>query len=504
MRSPVSNQPYGTKPEALPPEEDGKSLGVWDAASIIVGIVVGTTIFVSPRIVFAHSSGVWWSILAWVVGGFLAFIGALCYAELATTYPKTGGDYVYLNRAYGSLMGFLFGWAQLTVVLPASIGVMAYAFAINATSLYDITRIIDIGFDSNFIYAFGAVTLVALLNLIGVVVGKLAQNILSVLKILALVAIIVVGFGWSEPNQEAWKTFETNGWPWGALAMIFTLYAYGGWNDAAFVASEVKNPERNIPKALFWGVGIITLLYVLVNVAYVFGLGWDEVRKHQWFPAFDPLPSLLVEKAAGGWGGKAMNILVMISALGAVNGLTFAGSRVYASLGNDHPIFIWLGRWKAGRGAPVLAIFFQAVITLAMVYVFGTAVGKAFVNTNVVDPLNSMQIVKDWNIELKADWDPKGAFEALVSTSAPVFWVFFLLAGLSVYVLRIRDANRPRPFRAPWFAPAIFSVMCGYMLYEAAKFASWNSLLFVIVVLIGIPLYLLDWVFGYRGQSAED
>ena len=414
-------------------------LGLWDAISIITGIVIGTSIFKMPWLIFLNVSDPWMGLLVWVFGGFLALVGGLCYAELGTTYPRSGGDYVYLTRAYGPWVGFLFGWAQLAVVLTASIGAMAFVFAENATRLYDLTTLVEAGVSSEFLYAVIAIVVISLLNIIGVKAGKWTQNLLTIAKVLGLGAIIVAGLFWVESSPMDWRFEEPSKVGWGGLAMILVLYAYGGWNDAAFVASEVRNVKRNIPLSLILGIGIITLIYILVNAAYLVGLGFDAARA----PGAQ-LPQKLLEGLLPGFGGKAITIIIMISALGAVNGLTFTGARVYATLGNDYPLFGWLGHWKPGRGAPILALIVQAIIALAMISTLCTKAGHEAINELLDNPF-----FKDRGILVTTtEWKPDDAFEILVSHSAPVFWVFFLLTGMSLFILRDKDRGIERPLVA--------------------------------------------------------
>ena len=280
-------------PHDLPPEDSTRAhLGLWDAISIIVGIVVGTAIFKTPQFVFANVHGPWQGMGCWLLGGILALIGSLCYAELATTYPRTGGDYVYLTRAYGRWVGFLFGWAQLTVILTGSIGAMAYAFADYAIAFWDK---LDPSWTVSL--ALGSVLVLTVMNLLGVVFGKAVQNLLSVVKIVGLAGIVVAGFVWGgDASLEVQLPMEAAGF---GLAMVFVLYAYGGWNDAAFVAAEVRDHHRNIPLALILGTGGITLVYLLVNLAYLWGLGFEGVRVSS-APAAD-----VAKLAMGPWGNIA-------------------------------------------------------------------------------------------------------------------------------------------------------------------------------------------------------
>ena len=261
-----------TDPHDREPDDDSPHahLGLWDAVSIILGIVVGTAIFKTPQYVFANVHGPWMGMGCWLLGGVLALLGSLCYAELATTYPRMGGDYVYLTRAFGRSAGFLFGWAQLTVILTGSIGAMAYAFGDYAVEFF--------GWDPKHSVwlAVGSVAVLTILNVIGVVFGKTVQNLLTAVKVVGLGAIVVAGFVWG--GDASWASQQPMAGPGFGLAMVFVLYAYGGWNDAAFVAAEVRHRHRNMPLALILGTAGITVIYLLVNAAFLWGLGFEGVK----------------------------------------------------------------------------------------------------------------------------------------------------------------------------------------------------------------------------------
>jgi amino acid transporter len=458
---------------------------VWDAVSIIVGIVVGTAIFKTPQLVFMNVTGPWAGLGCWLLGGVLALIGSLCYAELATTYPRMGGDYVLLTRAFGRWVGFLFGWAQLAVILTGSIGTMAYAFADYACALWSL----DAGW--GVWLAVGAVVGLTLLNLAGVIFGKIAQNLLTVVKVLGLVGIVIAGFAWGG-GVAAWAGEKPVTNPSFGLAMVFVLYAYGGWNDAAFVAAEVRDRHRNMPRALLLGTGGIMVIYLLVNAAYLWGLGFDRVRESS-APAADVLGLAFGER-----GAQGMSLLVMLSALGAMNGLIFTGARIYAGLGADHWIFGWLGRWNARRGSPVLSLLAQAAVTLLLIVVVGTAAGQAAVDgTLSAAGIGALPWAKYF-----------GGFNTLVAGTAPVFWLFFLLTGIALFVLRIKDRGKVRPFSAPLFPlePILFCAMCLYMLYSSVTYAGGLSLLGLVPLAIGLPLYGISQCRKARGtvpQAAE-
>lgn len=645
------------RPAPPPPEARG-ALSVFDAVNIIVGIVVGTTIFKMAPNIFAWSGSPASALLIWLIGGVLAFIGALVYAELATSFPRDGGDYVYLGKAFGPWAGFLFGWTQLTIVLTCSIGAMAVVFGEYASNLYDLTKVVDAGgLSSTFLYAAGAIAVISLLNIIGVVLGKWVQNLLTILKVVGVLAIIVAGFGWGdwsralsartvhhetvvgkgEPkvsgdfqvvdaggerpgkalesvdrpgdspiirlqlkptklteetnvsfayhivgegfrvelrdtkNDKTWsedsrarsenwtdasliiRTPAEDGKTWTAdeirfvappgstmkvdavvvssplsfwdsfvytemslVALILVMYAFGGWNDAAFVAAEVDQPRTNIPRALLFGVGIITVVYLLVNLAYLVGLGFDVASQRN-SPQQQLIPLLVLQKAFGDGASRAINAVIMISALGAVNGLIFTGARVYATVGNDHRLFSWLGHWTPNRGAPILALLVQALIALSMIAAFGTKPGQDIVNMGLEQVNNVTNTIKGVDpgspnavdLRLQGEVDPERTFDKLFAISAPFFWVFFLATGLSLFILRDVTARIGRPFSVPLYPilPIIFCNVCVWMIYRSYTFMSGVLgltpifVVFVIVVLLGLPLFWLSTKVGYRDAS---
>lgn len=476
--------PSGTDVESASLTSDESTpqhLGVWDAVSIIIGIVVGTAIFKTPQLVFANVDGPWQGLGCWALGGVLALVGSLCYAELATTYPRMGGDYVYLTRAFGRPTGFLFGWAQLVVILTSSIGTMAFAFADYAQALWNL----DSGW--GVWLAVGSVLVLTALNLLGVLFGKFIQNTLTIVKVAGLAVIFVAGMGWGA--DEAFKVEQPMTSAGFGLAMVFVFYAFGGWNDAAFVAAEVRNRERNIPLALLLGTGGIMAIYLLVNLAYLWGLGFEELRKSS-APAAD-----LMTNVAGPWGGRAMSLLVMMSALGAINGLIFTGSRIYVSLGADHQLFATLGRWNARRGAPIWSLVAQTVMTLVWIVMVGTKAGQNAVDRSL-----------GWFGLSPLPWaEYFGGFNTLVAGTAPVFWSFFLLTCLSVFVLRFKDRGIKRPFSIPLFPlePLVFAAMCGFMIYSAIDYAKGLSLLGLIMLAIGVPLYGISQWLGRRSKESK-
>ena len=362
---PTSAPSSGAAPAAASsPGTSVPSVGFWDALSIIIGIVVGTAIYKSPTLVFQNVTGPWQAVGVWVLGGVLSFCGALCYAELATTYPSNGGDYEYLSRAFGRPVGFLFSWAQLTTVLSGSIGAMAYAFADYGVKLWSL----PVSFTA--LLAVSAIVALTLVNLLGLFAGKLTQNILSSAKVLGLSGVIIAGLWAGSPARGFAASDGSLKGPGLGLAMVFVLYAFGGWNDIAFVAAEIRDQRRNVPRALLAGITGITAIYLAVNIAMLAVLGFDAARK-TYTPAADVL-----EQSLGVWGGRGISVLVMISALGAMNGMILTGSRVYARLGIDHRVFSWMASWNRRSATPAAALVAQATIAVLLVVAVGTDAGK--------------------------------------------------------------------------------------------------------------------------------
>ncbi|HHY85203.1 MAG TPA: amino acid permease [Verrucomicrobia bacterium] len=446
-------------------------LSLWDTISIIIGIVIGAGIYETVPLILQNVSGPLMGLGVWVLGGLLSLIGALCYAELGSTYPRSGGDYVYLSRAYGSWAGFLFAWGQLIVLMTGSIGMMAYIFAHYASTFW------SFGPASQYVYALGAVLVISAANIAGMVFGKRTQNVLSAAKVAGLLLILLCGLFWpargDAPAADASTAAAAGSF---GFAMILVLYTYGGWNDAAFVVAEVKD-KRNIPRALVLGTLALTLIYVAVNGAYLLALGFHGARES------GAIAADVLARPFGQAGARAMSVLVMISALGALNGLVYTGARVYATLGEDYRLFSRLARWHPRLNSPAWSLAAQAAITVGLMTLLGTTAGRSAINSAF-----------GWVGMADVSWETHGGFDTLLRCTAPVFWFFFLMTGLSLFVLRFRERERPRPFTVPLYPvlPLIFCATCGYMLYSAAAYAGGLIVIGLVPVAFGIFLYWLS------------
>ena len=256
----------------------------------------------------------------WLLGGLLSLLGALCYAELGTAYPREGGNYVFVSRAFGRRMGFLFAWAQLWVVRPGSIGAMAYVFARYAHHLFPLCSGANeyLGWIA---YAVASILVLTLINMLGVREGKWTQNLLTTAKVMGLTAVAVVGLLYAAQGAATAPVKPVSKDCTFVLAMILVLFAYGGWNEMAYVGAEVRNPHKNIFRAMLLGTVAVAAVYVLVNLAFVSSLGLQGTR--------DPRAAAaeVLRLGFGAWGDRLICVLISVSALAAVNGQIFTGAR---------------------------------------------------------------------------------------------------------------------------------------------------------------------------------
>jgi basic amino acid/polyamine antiporter, APA family len=315
------------------------------------------------------------------------------------------------------------------------------------------------------------------MNVLSITLSRTAQNVLTLLKAVGIGAVVVAGVLWAQPG--AFLTSRSGGDVPGSfgLAMILVLYTYGGWNDAAFVAREVRERKKNLPRALLLGTLSITLIYLAVNAAFILGLGFQGAA------ASDAIAADVLSRPLGPLGAVAMSVLVMVSALSAVNALVFTGARVYSSLGADYSVLSALGRWHPRLGSPAGALVAQLFITVGLIALVGTQTGREAVDA-----------VVRWLGAAPVSWAGHGGFDTLLRCTAPVFWAFFLLTSGALFVLRVRDPERDRPFRVPLYPvlPAVFCATCLYMLHAAIVYAGALAWIGVVPVLLGIPLYLLS------------
>ncbi|MDZ7720304.1 MAG: APC family permease [Balneolaceae bacterium] len=428
--------------------------------AVVVGIVVGIGIFRLPPIVASNSASEFQFIAFWVAGGFISLMGALCYAELASSKPDAGGEYHFLSNAFGSSVGFLFTWGRMTVIQTGSIALIAFILGDYAS------LILDLGLHSSTIYAILTIVVLTGVNLLGTDPSRRIQNVLTASIILMLVVLSLFAF----ISAESLPSVSNSASPGDGLfsggsvgaAMIFVLLTYGGWNEAAYLSGEIQDVKRNMMKVLLFGIFIITALYVLVNVAYLQVLGLEHLQNSE------TVGAELTTQLFGNESTFIVAIIVIATALSTANATIITGARTNYALGRDFPLLRFMGRWKSSNNTPVNALIVQGGIALILV-----GLGA---------------------------WSQQ-AVQTMVDYTAPVFWFFLLLTTVTLFIFRYRSETDQRPFSVPLYpvTPVLFLIACGYMLYSSLAFTGTGALAGVAILLAGLPVYF--WAKFHKTNS---
>jgi amino acid transporter len=424
------------------------ALSTFDAAMIVCGIVIGGGIFALPPLVASTAGSAGWMFGAWVLGALLTVVGSLCYAELATTFPHAGGDYHFLTRAFGRDVSFFFGWARVVVTTTGPTAVHAYIFGDYAS------RIVPLGAASSAVYAALVVVLLTALNILGLKESSRTQNVITLLLIAGMGLVAFGGF--QAPASAPVIAPQSTSTPLLGLSLVFVLFAYGGWNEAAYVSAELRGGKRSILTALLAAIAVITTLYLVFVAALDTGLGFEGLKASK-APAAD-----IAGRAFGAFGQTLIATVVCLSVLASSNATMIVGARSNYALGLDWPIVSFMSRWDRKRDVPVSAFLVQGAITLALV--------------------------------LFAAYE-KDEVRAMVEFTAPVFWFFFMLTGIALFVLRHKYRHVARPFSVPLYPvlPLIFVATCGFLFYNSVKYASSQDALNVAygVMAVGFVLWLI-------------
>lgn len=455
-------------------------LGPWSAAAIIAGSMIGTGIFffVSDVAVQLPSAGL--IIAAWVVGMAIASCGALTLAELASTYPETGGIYVFLRRAYGPFIAFLYSWAEILIMRAGSFAILALAFGrytgefigidVGQIKLFDINTLFGFSENENFVtldevIAIGVILVLTAVNMVGVRFGGGVQNVFTATKIVCLLLLIGVGglfaLGGLEPHPveiEPGKHAEGGFFLLFGLALIPIMWSIGGWDEAPFVAEEIRNPQRNLPLAILGGLWTVAALYILANLAYLAILTPAEVAGSSGGTA-----AVAMKRALGEGVGRVLALAIMISAFGAANGLIMTGGRLAYAAGRDRGIFQWLGRTNPRTKTPVRGLAFQAILTVAAILVLS-------------NPF------------------------ALLLYTGLAYWTFAALTGGAVLVLRGKDPEKPRPFKTWGYpvTPILFMAAAICMSVSVIVYGWQNALATYLILSIGAVVYAIQSAFGKK------
>ncbi|MDO5289883.1 MAG: amino acid permease [Pseudomonadota bacterium] len=439
-------------------QQPAQTLRLREAVAIIVGIVIGAGIFKAPALVAQFTGSTGWMLAAWLAGGAISLMGALCYAELAAAWPHAGGDYHFLYRAWGKRVAFLFAWVRFAVITTGSIALLGFVFGDYMNT------VLSLGAHGPAIWGALAIGGLTWVNARGIHASARTQSWLTLAEVLGLVLVVVAGLWlWSDashvmpvPAAPADSPAAASAMPSPGmlgLAMVFVLLTYGGWNEAAYLSAELRGSRRGMLHALVISIGLITVLYVLVNLAYVYGLGLQGMAKSE------ALAADLLRVAFGRTGEATVALMVAVAALTSINATMIVGARTNFAVGRDWPALHWLGRWQGERGVPAVALYAQSAFALALV-AFGTRL--------------------------------RAGFQTMVDYTAPVFWSFFLLCTLALIVLRHKEPDTPRPFKVPLYPvlPLLFASVCAYMLWSSLAYVQAGALAGVAVLAVGGLLLL--------------
>ncbi len=459
-----------------------KRLGLFTVLAIVVGAVIGSGIFKKPAVMASLLGSPELLIFVWVLAGVITLFGALSNAEVASIIPETGGQFIYFKKMYGNLSAYIYGWSILAVIQTASIASITYVFAEYTEYFFTLPRfsveieqafrlympfvgwiypLRDIGVKSLTIFT---ILFLSGVNYFGIKYGGIVADIMTVVKVVAILILVTFGFiysGGSSANfvndlpQYTGISYSTIGAV--VLALSAAFWAYDGWNNITYISGEVKSPQKNIPIALIAGTAIVILVYILINLAYLYVLPINEMAGSKLVAAD------MADRAIGGMGGAIVAALVMISTFGTSNGTIMVSARVYYSMSKNNMFFKTIGDIHPKYNTPANALILQAVWSSVLVF--------------------------------------SGSFDDLTDMLIFVSWIFYAFGALGLFILRKKMPDTPRPYKVPGYpwVPAIFVIFAFSFViltlyedinnYMTGKTEIINSSFGLILTLVGIPFY---------------
>ena len=433
----------------------GRRFGPFTATCVVVASVIGAGIFTTSGFIARDLADPVALLAVWVVGGMLALAGALSYSELGAAMPEAGGEYVYLRETYGPLVGFLSGWTSLFIGFSGAIAAVALAFAHYLAHFFPA---VEPPRPAGVAVAIALVWGLTMVHTLGLGPGGLFQRVITVTNVAAILVLIVAGFWLGTGDTTHFRSSGQAMWGNFPVSLVFVMYAYSGWNAAAYLAGEIREPGRNLPLALLGGTLVVTALYLALNAFYLYALPIAEMAGVQ----------AIAEKASVAAFGQVATHLVtatlLLALAGSASAMVLAGPRVYFAMAHDGVFPQGIAAVHSRFHTPVRAIFLQSAWSSVLIYFWAS-------------------------------------FERLVLYVGFTLVLFAALAVLAVPVLRFRRPDLPRPYRVPGYpaVPALFLLAAAWIavftLYDRPR----ESLLGLLTVAAGIPFYLLFRRFGTRG-----
>jgi basic amino acid/polyamine antiporter, APA family len=462
----------GSAPHAASMPDLDRRLGTVDAAAVVVSNVIGSGILFVPAIVAGLAPSALGILSVWLVGGLLAFAGAMAYAELATMRPKAGGEYVYLRAAYGPLPAFLTGWTSFVAGFSGAIAAAAVGLAVFLGRWVPFAADerpwaslplgpLTLSLSPQTLVGILVIAIFSIVHAVGLGPGRLVQNTLAAIKVLGLCAFAIAGLTWGDPPPPAAVAppvagaVTAGGW---LLALVPVMFGYSGWNAAAYVAEEIRDPARRLPRALAMGTAIVVLVYLAMNAVYLYAIPIAEMSDLRVRIVDVAATRLFADTAAG-----ALTLLSLLITAGTISAMVFAGPRVYYAMARDGLFVPAAGRVHPTWRTPVVSIVAQGVWSALLVV--------------------------------------SGTFNQLVNYTGFAVVLFAGIAVAALFVLRWREPEAPRPFRAWGYpvAPALFTVMSAAMVVNAIWREPGPALAGLIVIACGVPVYL---VLRWRGAAS--
>ncbi len=433
---------------ANPPDTLPRVLGLLNIITIVSGMMIGSGIFIVSAQVAAGLRAPFLMLSAWVVGGLLTFFGALSLAELGAAYPHAGGMYIYLREAYGPFIGFLFGWGLFLIVDSGTIATLAVAFS--SKYMPHFFKLSPLGMKATAVFM---IAFLATVNYLGVRWGAALQNFLTVIKVGAIFAVCGIVFLFAKGNAAHFVSPSPESFSWGlvgrfGIALVAVLWAYKGWESATFSAGEFRNAERNLPLGIFIGTGLVILLYLVINLAYLY------VFPSGFIATSTRIAADAMNAAVGPVGASVIAFVILFSIMGAANGHNLTGSRVYFAMARD-------------------GLFFKKI---------------ASVHPRFLTPYVSIVALGIWSAILSLS----GTFEQLATFAIFGMWLFMGLTAGAVIILRKKRPDLPRPYKTWGYpvTPVFFILSALFISVNTLIHQFWNSFAGLLIIALGVPAYL--------------